>query len=114
MDKFSGEGGNGSSDSGFRGDVDSAGAAMHRTLDKVVDPARITVDRASTAAHETIDKLANNATDFANRFSDQTRFVTEAPARALDYSKSWVKNKPLEAVGAAIAIGFLLGRLTTR
>ena len=114
MGKFSGEVGNGSSDSDFRDDVESAGTAMHSSIDKVADPARNSVDHASAAAHETIDKLAHHATDFANRFSDQTRFVTGAPARALDHSKSWVKNKPLEAVGAAMAIGFLLGRLTTR
>jgi ElaB/YqjD/DUF883 family membrane-anchored ribosome-binding protein len=38
--------------------------------------------------------------------------VTEAPAHALEYSKSWVQERPLEAVAAALAIGFIVGRLT--
>lgn len=94
--------------------VDSAGAALHSTIDKVVDPARNTVDRVSSAAHETVDKLASDASHVADRFSDQARWVSEAPGRALDRSKSWVQERPLEAVGAALALGFIVGRLTAR
>ena len=94
--------------------VDSAGSALHSTIDKVADPARNTVDRVATAAHETVDKLASDATHVADRFSEQARWVSEAPSRALDSSRSWVQDKPLEAVGAALALGFILGRLTAR
>lgn len=94
--------------------VDSAGAALHSTIDKVADPARSTVDRVSAAAHETVDKLASGATHAADRFSDQAQWVSEAPGRTLECSKSWVRDKPLEAVGLALAVGFILGRLTAR
>ena len=94
--------------------VESAGAALHSTIDKVADPARSSVDRLSSAAHETVDKLASNAAHVADRFSEQSRRVTEAPGQALDYSKSWIQEKPLEAVGVALAVGFILGRLTAR
>lgn len=94
--------------------VDSAGAALHSTIDKVAEPARHTVDRVSGAAHETVDKLASNASQAAEQFSDQARWVSEAPGRALDCSKSWIQERPLEAVGAALALGFIIGRLTAR
>lgn len=94
--------------------VDSAGASLHTTIDKVADPARNAVDRISSAAHESVDKLASTAGNTADRFADQTRRVTEAPQRALDCTKGWVQDKPLEAIGAALAIGFILGRLTSR
>lgn len=94
--------------------VESAGAALHSGIDKVADPARSAVDRASAAAHQGVDKLAGTATNVADRFADQTRRISEAPAHALDVSKSWVQERPLEAVGAALAIGFILGRLTAR
>lgn len=106
-------GGSASPDAVQRG-VDSAGTAMHSSIDKVADPARRTVDRLSSAAHETVDKFANTARQTANRFSDQTRRMTEAPGRALEYSKSWVHDKPLEAVGAALAVGFVLGWVSAR
>ncbi len=94
--------------------VDSAESALHSTIDKVADPARNTVDRVSTAAHETVDKLASGATHVADKFSDQARWVADAPSHALDCSKSWVQDKPLEAVGLALALGFIVGRLTAR
>ncbi|CAM3595808.1 glycine zipper domain-containing protein [Polaromonas hydrogenivorans] len=94
--------------------VESAGSALHSTIDKVADPARNTVNRASTAAHETVDKLACGAAHVADRFSEQAAWVAEAPSRAIDCSKSWVQEKPLEAVGAALALGFIIGRLTAR
>ena len=105
--------GNGSSQPVQSG-VDSAGAALHSTIDKMAEPARSTVDRLSSAAHDTVDRLASNATQVADRVSEQTRRVTEAPSQALDYSKSWIQDKPLEAVGVALAVGFILGRLTAR
>jgi ElaB/YqjD/DUF883 family membrane-anchored ribosome-binding protein len=100
--------------SGLGGSVESAGASLHSTIDKAARPLHSTVDRVSTAAHETVDKLASSASNVADRFSDQTRRVTEAPSRAVDFSKSWVQERPLEAVGAALALGFILGRLTSR
>ena len=102
------------SSSGLAGTVESAGASLHASIDNAARPLHSTVDRVSTAAHETVDKLANSASQVADRFSDQTRRVTEAPARAVDFSKSWVQERPLEAVGAALAVGFILGRLTSR
>ena len=94
--------------------VDSAGAALHRTIDKVAEPARSTVDRLSTAAHHTVDTLATNATGIADRVSDQTRRVTDAPARAIACSRSWIQGNPLEAVGIALALGLIAGRLSAR
>ena len=94
--------------------VESAGDALHSGIDKVVDPARQAIDSMSSKAHDTVDKLATSASHTANRFADQTKRLTDAPAKALACSKSWVQDKPLEAVGAALAIGFILGRLTAR
>ncbi len=106
--------GNGSPDNAnaVQRGVDSAGSALHSTIDMVVDPARNTVNRVSTAAHETVDKLASEATHVADRFSDQARWVSEAPSHAVDCTKSWIQDKPLEAVGMALVFGFIVGRLT--
>jgi ElaB/YqjD/DUF883 family membrane-anchored ribosome-binding protein len=94
--------------------VETAGAALHSGIDKVAEPARSAVERASSAAHQGVDKLAGTASGVADRVADQTRRISEAPVQALEVSKSWVQERPLEAVGAALAIGFILGRLTAR
>ena len=91
--------------------VDTATAALHSTIDKVTDPALGSVNRLASAAHQTVDKLASSAGHVAEKFADEARRVKQAPSQAVDYSKSWVQDRPLEAVGAALAIGFLLGRL---
>lgn len=94
--------------------VDAAGAALHSSIDKVAEPVREGVDRASTAAHETVDKVASGASHMANRFSDQAQWACDAPNRALACSRSWVQDNPLEAVGGALLIGLLVGRLSAR
>jgi len=98
--------------SGGEGFRESAGATLHSTIDKAARPLHSTVDRVSTAAHDTVDKLASSASHVADRLADQTRRVTEAPSHAVDFSRSWVQERPLEAVGAALAVGYILGRLT--
>ncbi len=80
----------------------------------VTGSAHATVDRVSSAAHQTVDQLAAGATNVADRFSEQTRWVTEAPNKALDYSRTWVQEKPMQAIGTALALGFIVGRLTAR
>ena len=94
--------------------VESAGAALHQGIDKVSDPARSVIESVSATAHHTVDSLAGGVTHVADRFSDETRKIAEAPRKALDYSKSRVQDRPLEAVGIALALGFVLGRLTAR
>ncbi len=74
-------------------------------------PTLSSVAKMASAAHSTVDKLASSASHVADRFAGDARRVKDAPSEALAYSKSWVQNKPLEAVGAALAIGFLIGRL---
>ena len=105
---------NGAANNAIERGVESAGTALHSSIDKVADPARQAVDRLSSAAHETVDKLADSASSTVGRFSEQTRRLTEAPTKAMECTKSWVQDKPLEAIGAALALGFILGRLTSR
>lgn len=94
--------------------VESAEAALHKGIDKLAEPARSTVESLSASAHQTVDSLAGSASHVADRFADETRKITEAPARALDYSKTCIQDRPLEAVGMALALGFIFGRLTAR
>ena len=94
--------------------VDSAGSALHQGIDKLAEPARSSVESLSASAHRTVDSLTGGAEQVVDRFSDETRRIAEAPRQALDYSKTCIQDRPLEAVGIALAIGFILGRLTAR
>ena len=94
--------------------VETASSALHSGIDKVAEPARNAVDSASAGAHDAVNKIASRASSTASRFTEQTRRFTEAPGHAVEYTKSWVQDKPLEALGAALALGFILGRITAR
>ena len=110
----------GNASAGFPGVVSATGplsgtgsvsADAHSKLDKLADPAHETVERLSSAAHHTVDKLAGGAAQMAHRFSGQARWMSETPPRLLASSKSWVQEKPLEAVGIALALGYFMGRM---
>ena len=94
--------------------VESAGAALHHGIDKLATPARSTVDSLSATAHQAVNSLAGSAGHVADRFADETRKISEAPGKALNYSKTRIQDSPLEAVGIALALGFIIGRLTAR
>jgi len=68
----------------------------------------------SSSAHSAVDALASSASHTATRFADQTRRMTDAPVKAVVYSKSMIQDRPLEAVGLPSPLGFIFGRLTAR
>ena len=92
--------------------VESAGSALHSSIDKMVDPAIDTDARVTSVAHEAVNRLSSGATHMADRVSEQATRASEASGRAVESSKSWIQDKPLEAVGMALALGFIIGRLT--
>ncbi|QJC55874.1 hypothetical protein HC248_01158 [Polaromonas vacuolata] len=94
--------------------VESASAALHGGVDKLAEPARHAVDRLSGAAHQTIDKLSNGASHTADVFAERAQFVTQGPKRVLDEGTAWIQDKPLQAVGLALLLGLIVGRLTSR
>ncbi len=103
-----------STDNAVHRGVESAGAALHQGVDKLAGPVRSGVDSLSSSAHGTIASLASSASHVADRFADETRRIAEAPGKALQYSKTTVQDSPLQAVGIALAVGFILGRLSAR
>ena len=84
--------------------VDSAAA-------KATEKAAPAIDRAAQAAHQTIDKVAQAAApaaDWVNQNAEQLKQQQEA---LLEGCRSYVRDRPLVAVGVAVAAGYLIGRL---
>ena len=86
----------GSSDGGSSTGQDTIGSAASSAGGSAPQSAA----RWTSMAHETVDKVA----DFASRY-------TGSPNKALDASKTLMQDKPVVAIGAAVALGVLLGRL---
>ncbi|CDS49699.1 hypothetical protein [Polaromonas sp. CG9_12] len=112
---YPGDQNSGSTDNGaLKRGVETAGSALHSSIDKMVDPALDAVGRVTSVAHDAVNRLSSGATHVADRVSENATRVSEASGRAVESSKSWIQDKPLEAVGMALALGFILGRLTAR
>lgn len=94
--------------------VNQAGNSLHDSIDKATQPAHSTVDRAASMAHSTVDKLASGANSVAGKVSEHAHLLTDVPLQAVDYSKAYIKDHPLQAVGGALLLGYIFGRLTAR
>ncbi|MFN5348927.1 MAG: glycine zipper domain-containing protein [Polaromonas sp.] len=94
--------------------LESTGDALHSRIDKMANPARHALDSMSSSAHSTVDALASSASHTATRFADQARRLTQAPSKAVGRSKLMIQDRPFQAIGIALAAGFVIGRLTSR
>ena len=92
--------------------VDTSAAGVQGSINKAVDPAHRVVDKVSGVAHETVDRLASSASRLADRLDEKTRGMSDAPLKAWDYSKNSVVEHPMQAIGVALLVGYVLGRMT--
>jgi ElaB/YqjD/DUF883 family membrane-anchored ribosome-binding protein len=68
------------------------------------------VDRISQTAHEAVDKAAS----VAERFSTKGEELMQLPEDWMEVAREYVREKPLQALGIAVAAGYLLHMLTRR
>ncbi|KQP22995.1 YqjD family protein [Pseudorhodoferax sp. Leaf267] len=95
--------------------VRQVGDTLHDTIDKVAEPVQSAVNRVSNTAHESVNKVANSVRSAASRVDEQARrvrdTVRELPHQAADHARDYVRIRPLQAIGAAFVMGWLIGRL---
>jgi ElaB/YqjD/DUF883 family membrane-anchored ribosome-binding protein len=84
--------------------VDSAAA-------KATERAAPAIDRAAQAAHQTVDKVAQAAAPAADWINQNAEQLKQQQEALLEGCRSYVRDRPLVAVGVALAAGYLVGRL---
>jgi ElaB/YqjD/DUF883 family membrane-anchored ribosome-binding protein len=70
-----------------------------------------TTEQASNYVHDAVDKITkatNHATDALEEKGDQ---IKNAEEHMVANCRSYIRDNPITAVGAAVAAGFLLSRL---
>jgi ElaB/YqjD/DUF883 family membrane-anchored ribosome-binding protein len=73
-----------------------------------------TVDRLSQSAHQAVDRAASAAAAYAERFGDKGEELMQMPQDWLETARDYVRENPMQAVGIAVAAGYLLSILMRR
>ena len=72
------------------------------------------VDRIAQSAHEAVDKTASMASSYAERFSTKGEQLMQMPEDWMTSARDYVRDNPLQALGIALAAGYLLHMITRR
>ncbi|KQP35609.1 YqjD family protein [Pseudorhodoferax sp. Leaf274] len=91
--------------------VQEVGENLHSTIDRVAQPVHQVVERASAGAHQTVDRMANGVAEAAQRLDAKIDRVRATPNQALEGAREYVAARPLKTVAAALALGWLIGRI---
>ena len=73
-----------------------------------------TIDRMSQSAHDAVDKAASVASNYADRFSAKGGQLIEMRDDWMGAARDFVRENPLQALGIAVAAGYLLHMITRR
>ena len=72
------------------------------------------IERMSQSAHKAVDRAASVAGDYAERLSAKGEQFMSMHEDWLDTAREYVREKPLQALGIALAAGYLLHLITGR
>ena len=72
------------------------------------------IERMSQSAHEAVDKAATVASDYASRMSAKGEEWMAMPQDWMEAAREYVREKPFQALGIALAAGYLLHLITSR
>jgi ElaB/YqjD/DUF883 family membrane-anchored ribosome-binding protein len=72
------------------------------------------IERVSEGAHDAVDRVASVAKSAANRVGEMNEQWMSAKDEWIDTTRGYVREHPLAALGIAVAVGYLLSRLSGR
>ena len=84
----------------------------HQAVDKAAEKAVPALERASSAAHRTIDKVADATAPAATWATESGRQIAAKSNELGQASTNFVRAQPLVSIAGALAVGYLIGRLT--
>jgi ElaB/YqjD/DUF883 family membrane-anchored ribosome-binding protein len=90
------------------GKDDSSGGLLGKGAE--VQTATPAVDHAAALGHEAVDSVAAAVKPAEEWINEKTDALLAAPRNALSESREYVAANPLQSMGVALAVGFLLGR----
>ena len=94
--------------------LDDKADQAHRAVDRAKEKAGPMLERAASAAHKTIDTVAEKTAPAAQWVSDNSRQLATRSTQFADVCSDQVRARPFVSVAAALAVGYLVGKLLQR
>jgi len=91
--------------------VDRAAHSASDTAEAAVRLAKPVLERAAQTAHRAVDGAAGIAAPAAQWLDANAEAVRKAPERFVEGGREVVRSHPWKAIGGALALGLLIGRL---
>ena len=70
-----------------------------------------TIDKVSDTAHKAVDKMTHAGYQTAEVIGEKGEQLRTAEEQWVEDYREYIRDKPIRAVGIAVAAGFLLSRL---
>lgn len=90
---------------------DTGDNAATRNIHKANTRLHDKIDQLSSSAHEGVDRVTDKATATAEALNERIHRVTDTPEQALKAARDCVREKPLQYVAVAAAVGMVIGLL---
>lgn len=91
--------------------VDRAAEQVKSAADRVATQATDSIASAKSAVTETVNTIAERTHAASDWASHKIDAVTEAPSALVESGAEYIKARPYTAIGIAVAVGYVLGRL---
>lgn len=87
------------------------GGQLDKKVDRAANQAHDKIDQASNAARPAVDKIAGKAHNMVDKLEAKSEKWIDAEEEMMGEVQSYVRQHPLQAIGIAVAGGFLLSRI---
>jgi len=94
--------------------VDSAADQAHRAVDRAREKAAPALERVASVAHRTIDNVAKATAPAAEWMTENGKQLATKSTELADACSNQVRARPFVSVAAALALGYLIGKLVQR
>jgi ElaB/YqjD/DUF883 family membrane-anchored ribosome-binding protein len=94
--------------------VEQASSGAHQAIERVVEATIPAIGQLASGAHHAVDRLAGAANQAAESIEHRGTQLRGAQQHLTDSCRSYVREKPIAAIGIAIAAGVALNWLLTR
>ena len=91
--------------------VEVANSSAHHAIDRASSAAGPVVDQLAAGAHQAVDRVTLAANQAAGSIESASARIRAAQTQWVESCGSYVREKPLAALGIATAGGFMLGLL---